>query len=231
MPEGQALQTLQSSHLKDVAYEAIRQALTDLTLPPGTSISENWLVSQLGISKTPIRHALTRLEQEGLVETVPFKGTFASPARDEDARDLLEVRTVLECAAATRVAKQASVEDLDRLRDLAEAGASAEAAGAHSDALRSIGDFHTELVNLAGNPWLTRSYDALGGPLERLRSISGSEATSVEDSAAEHLAIVDALADGDAQRGTRLLESHIERVLALYLEGNPFRDPPTESSD
>lgn len=226
MVEGQALRTLQSSHLKDVAYEAIREALTDLTLPPGTSISENWLVSQLGISKTPIRHALTRLEQEGLVETVPFKGTFAAAARDEDARDLLELRIVLELAAARRVAKTASTEDLDRLRGLANEGASAEAAGDHTDALRRIGDFHSELVGLAANPWLTRSYAALLGPLDRLRSISGSDAGTVEDSTAEHLEIVDALADGDGDRAARLLEVHIERVLALYLQSNTFSTPP-----
>ena len=58
MPDERSLAALQTSHLKDDAYEAIRAALTDLTLPPGASISENWLVSQLGISKTPIRHAL-----------------------------------------------------------------------------------------------------------------------------------------------------------------------------
>jgi DNA-binding GntR family transcriptional regulator len=219
MPEGPTLTTLQSSHLKDVAYEAIREALTDLTLPPGASISENWLVSQLGISKTPIRHALTRLEQEGLVETIPFKGTFAAASREEDARDLLELRIVLERAAAARVAQGASPEDLDQLRQLAIDGASAEAAGEHSDAMRRIGDFHIKLVHVAGSPWLSRSYDALGGPLDRLRSISSASGSSIEDSTVEHLAIVDALANGDGSLASDLLEAHTSRILALYMAG------------
>lgn len=219
MADERSLAALQTSHLKDDAYEAIRAALTDLTLPPGASISENWLVSQLEISKTPIRHALTRLEQEGLVHTIPFKGTFAADIRDDDARDLLELRIVLEQTAARRVASQATAADLDRLRELANEGASAEAAGEHRAALRRIGDFHLELVRLAGNPWLVRNYDALGGPLDRLRSISGANEDSIADSTAEHIAIVDALAGGDGELAAKLLGEHIDRVLVLYVAG------------
>jgi len=217
MADDRSLSTLQTSHLKDDAYGAIRAALTDLTLPPGSSISENWLVSQLGISKTPIRHALTRLEQEGLVRTVPFKGTFAAPTRDEDAKDLIELRIALERIAARRVAAQATPADLDHLRDLANEGAAAEIAGAHRDALRRIGDFHLELVRLSGNPWLMRNYDALGGPLDRLRFISGTSEDSILESTTEHVEIVDALAAGDGDLAADLLARHIERVLDLYI--------------
>lgn len=212
-----ALTPLQSSQLKDTAYDEIRQAITDLRLPPGAPISENWLVSQLGISKTPIRHALTRLEQEGLVETIPFKGTFAAETRDSDARDLMEVRAVLEIAAARRVAEHATLESIEGLRALATQGATSEAAGDHQGALRRIGDFHTGLIELADNPWLSRSYAALGGPLARMRSISGSLTNSVEDSTDEHLAIVDALAERDRDRAAELLTNHLDRVLALAL--------------
>ena len=217
MPDARPLQALQASHLKDDAYGAIRAALTDLTLPPGASISENWLVAQLGISKTPIRHALTRLEQEGLVRTVPFKGTFATPTRDEDARDLIELRISLERLAARRVASHATPEDLAHLRDLANQGASAEVAGAHSDALRRIGDFHVELVRLSSNPWLVRTYEALGGPLDRLRSISGANEESILASTAEHCEVVDALESGDGDRAADILGRHIERVLDLFV--------------
>ena len=217
MPDQRSLTTLQASHLKDEAYEAIRAALIDLTIPPETSISENWLVSRLGISKTPIRHALTRLEQEGLVYTVPFKGTFASAGHANDARDLLEVRTVLEQAAARRVAAEVDSTGLQHLRHLACAGASAEELGARSDALRNIGDFHVELVRLSGNPWLIRNYDALGGPLDRVRTISGASKASIVESTSEHNVIVDALEAGDADLASDLLDTHIQRVLALYV--------------
>ena len=221
MPDERTMVALQPSHLKDDAYEAIRAALTNLTLPPGGSISENWLVSQLGISKTPIRHALTRLEQEGLVHTIPFKGTFVADTRDTDAKDLLELRIVLERLAARRVASQAAESDLDHLRKLASEGATAEAAGEHKDALLRIGDFHVELVRLSGNPWLVRTYDALGGPLDRLRTISGASKESIVASTAEHLAIVDALAAGDGDRAAELLAEHIARILDLYVAGAP----------
>jgi DNA-binding GntR family transcriptional regulator len=79
MSEGKGLSRISSGHLKDAAYESLREAITNLDLAPGQAISENMLVKQLGVSKMPIRAALGRLEAEGMVETIPFKGTCVSP--------------------------------------------------------------------------------------------------------------------------------------------------------
>lgn len=223
------LSAIQSSYLKDVAYDEIRAAMMDLRLPPGAPISENWLVSLLGISKTPIRHALTRLERDGLVETIPFKGTFVAAARDEDAADIFELRAALEQVAARRLAARGKT-DLTSLRDRARAVSESEAAGDHDLALDEIAGFHEHLIELAGNPWLIRAHETISGPLERLRMISGAAQHSVEDSTEEHLAIVEAIDAGDGERAAELIEQHLGRVLRLY---HSMRDRPrsTDSSE
>jgi len=208
---------IKSVHLKDAAYEALRTAITNLDLAPGQAISENMLVEQLGVSKTPVRAALTRLEAEGMVETVPFKGTFVSLVDPDDARDVIELRVVLEVAAARVACESATAEDLDRLTQLAKVASLDEAAGEHRSALRDIGLFHDFLVELSGNQRLVSAFRSLQGPLMRIRALSGSESDSIEDSSLEHEQIAEAIIARDASAAAALLSNHLLRVLDLYL--------------
>jgi DNA-binding GntR family transcriptional regulator len=217
MAGDQALGPIKSVHLKDAAYEALRAAITSLDLAPGQAISENMLVQQLGVSKTPVRAALTRLEAEGLVETVPFKGTFVSLVDPGDARDVIELRVLLEVAASRVACERATDEDLQRLSDLAKVAGVDEAAGEHQSALRDIGLFHDFLVGLSGNQRLVSSFRSLQGALMRIRAMSGSESDSIEDSSFEHQQIADAIIQRDADASAELLSTHLNRVLELYL--------------
>jgi GntR family transcriptional regulator, rspAB operon transcriptional repressor len=208
---------LKSVHLKDAAYDALLAAITNLDLEPGQAISENMLVEQLGVSKTPVRAALTRLEAEGMVETIPFKGTFVSTVHPDDARDVIELRVVLEVAAARLACERATPEELDRLMELAHVASVDEAAGEHLSALRDIGRFHEFLVELCGNRRLVSSFQLLQVPLMRISALSGSNRSSIEDSSVEHAAVAAAITAGDSDLAAELLSTHLYRVLDLYL--------------
>lgn len=218
MNEKQRLAPIKSVHLKDVAYEALHRAITNLDLMPGQAISENMLVEQLGVSKTPIRAALGRLEAEGMVETVPFKGTFVSSVSDQDARDLIELRTALEVASATAACERATDEQLEELRQFARAASLDEAAGKHESALNDIGEFHDRLVRLSGNARLESAFSTLNGPLKRIRTLSGAKPDSIDASSDDHEKIIDAVAERNAERAARLVKDHLHRVLDLYLK-------------
>src|SRR5437762_8309628 len=99
----------------DWVYEELKSAIVDLRLAPGDPLREATLADQLGVSKTPIREALTRLEQEGLVETTSFKGAVVSGYSSADLEEIYELRELLEGAAARAAATSASEETLDRL--------------------------------------------------------------------------------------------------------------------
>lgn len=204
---------INSVHLKDAAYEALRTAITNLELAPGQAISEKMLVEQLGVSKTPVRAALTRLEAEGMVETVPFKGTFVSLVEPDDARDVIELRVVLEVAAVRLACERATRDDLHGLTELAKVPTASE----HGAALRGIGLFHESLIGLSGNQRLVASFRMLQGPLMRISALSGSEPGSIEDSSVEHAAIAAAIVASDPDLAAELLSTHLYRVLDLYL--------------
>ncbi len=216
MSRSMGLSPISSVHLKDAAYLAIRDAITSLDLEPGRAISENMLVKQLGVSKTPIRAALGRLEAEGLVVTVPFRGTFVRTADDRDARGLTDLRIALESAAVRAVCVSATDEELAGLQDVAYQARMEEAFGEHESALRGIGDFHDRLVSLAGNEWLEAAYMAISGPIARIRVLSGDRSSSIDASSSEHVDIVKALVSRDADCAVSLIETHLNRVHELY---------------
>ena len=91
----------------DWVYEEVREAIIDLRLQPGEPLREATIAEQLGVSKTPVREALTRLEQEGLVETTSFKGAVVSGYSAEDLQEIYELRELLEGAAARAAAESA----------------------------------------------------------------------------------------------------------------------------
>ena len=216
MSQSTSLSPISSTHLKEAAYLAIRDAITTLELEPGRAISENMLVKKLGVSKTPIRAALGRLEAEGMVVTIPFKGTFVRAVDDLDTRGLFELRIALESAAVRAVCVRATDDELAGLRDVAYQASMEEAVGEHESALRGIGDFHDRLVFLSGNVWLEAAYVAISGPLARIRVLSSGQPSSIDTSSSEHVELVEALVRRDADSAVLLIETHLNRVRDLY---------------
>ena len=100
----------------DWVYEEVRGAIIDLRLQPGTPLREAAIAEQLGVSKTPVREAIGRLEQEGLVETTSFKGAVVSCYSQDDLREIYELRELLEGAAARTAAEDASEERSEERR-------------------------------------------------------------------------------------------------------------------
>ena len=95
----------------DWVYEELKGAIVDLRLAPGDPLREASLAERLGVSKTPIREALTRLEQEGLVETTSFKGAVVTRYSRQDLLEIYELRELLENAAARAAAESMSEQD------------------------------------------------------------------------------------------------------------------------
>src|SRR4051812_49803721 len=113
----------------DWVYEEIRGAIVDLRLEPGAPLREAAIASQLGVSKTPVREALGRLEQEGLVEATSFKGAVVTNYSERDLQEIYELRELLEGVAVRAAASDADDETLAALRDVIERSRAARDAG------------------------------------------------------------------------------------------------------
>jgi len=186
------------------AYTDLRAAILSLDLVPGERLSERGLESVLGASRTPIRAALMRLENEGLTRRAG-RGWQVSPIDLAEVRAVMEYREAIEAAAVALAVERAGDDELVALRELA---------GAHRDqddeetGLRDGGDFHVALARLSRNQFLA---DAMNGALTRLSRTRWLEVRTPESRAqarTEHLEIVDAVASRDAERACALAAAH-----------------------
>jgi DNA-binding GntR family transcriptional regulator len=196
----------------DWVYEEVRGAIIDLRLQPGTPLREAGIAEQLGVSKTPVREAIGRLEQEGLVETTSFKGAVVSGYSETDLREIYELRELLEGAAARSAAEAASEETLSRLRSTVERGRELQAAGRLEDLAELLGEFDEIVYAQVANQRVRALIDNLRAHLARIGKLTEGIPGRVEASVDEHAVIVDAIAAKDPGEAERRMRAHIRSV-------------------
>lgn len=207
----------------DWVYEEVRQAIIELRLKPGEPLREATMAEQLGVSKTPVREALARLEQEGLVETTSFKGAVVSGYSREDLQEIYELRELLEGAAARAAATSASDDTLTRLAALV-----AESRGLHAkedlEGLAALlGAFDLVIYEQVANERIRALIENLKAHLARIGRLTEEIPGRVKASVEEHAAIVEAIAARDADEAERSMRIHIRSVLADQLEAAEAR--------
>lgn len=193
--------------------EAIKHAILSGELRPGRPLVETDLAEVLGVSKTPVREALKTLAGAGLVTMSPYKGAVVRVVDDAEARQIYDVRLLLEPEALSRAAvtKQQSGDWRAAHQALARAD------GAPDQAERSLAnrDFHRELYAGCGNPLLVRMLDDLRDQTALVSAVAWRhdpdwlDTPSWEHEAAEHRAVLRAAEEGDADRAASLLRAHI----------------------
>lgn len=196
----------------DWVYEELKAAIVGLRLAPGDPLREAALAEQLGVSKTPIREALTRLEQEGLVETTSFKGAVVSGYSRQDLLEIYELRELLESAAVRAAAESMSEQDrarLDRIsaqsRKLAK---NKDAAGLAA----LLSEFDDVVFDQVGNSRIRALIENLRDHLTRIGLLTAEIPGRVEASVDEHEKIVNAIAAHDPQQAERQMKAHIRSV-------------------
>jgi len=197
------------------AYEALHEAIVSAELEPGRQLSENELADMLGVSRTPVREALVRLQDERLVVIVPQLGTFVTRISPEAVADAAFVREALECAAVRLTAQKADGEGLSQLQSNlgAQDRASAVADPVAFDRLDAA--LHGLLCELSGHPVAWRLSQRANGHLERIRRLSLREPAYLSEMVREHHAVVAAVAEQDADAAERALREHLRTVPSL----------------
>lgn len=193
-------------------YNAIRQAIIDGKVPADARVTEAGLAKQLQVSKTPVREALLRLKEVGLIESDgPRVGRIVRPSRTR-TRDAYEIRESLEATSARLAAERGTKEALAAAKRAAEKTLDA-AHRSDIPAYRTADEaFHAAVAVAGGNLHLARLIDNVNALISALRQrdIPGVDASVV--CAKHHMAIVDALLDGDADRAAALMVEHVRHV-------------------
>jgi len=200
---------LEIKSLALVVLDEIRGRILTGDFRPGQKINESEIATKLGISRSPVREAFRVLEGEGLITTLPRKGSFITDISAQDLEELFEIRGILECHAIDCIKKRAK-KSPDELRALIEEVG--RELLRKPDAFTVISGFHFNLVELSNNYRLIELYKILGVSLRRYQLIYLSKNGQREINLEHHLGIVNALKRGDYSEAKRLLKSEIRYV-------------------
>jgi DNA-binding GntR family transcriptional regulator len=214
-----------SSPRVEVAYEALRRAIIEQALLPGSRLPEDQIGAHFGISRTLVRTILVRLHIVGLVDALPKRTVTVAKPTLEEAKDIFEVRRALEREAVRltisrwRPAFGAELEGHVREEERAKA--------ARDDRLsiRLAGEFHIKLAGMSGNRVLERSLAELVSRCSLILAAHGRPHSS-ECAVNEHSEIIRALREGDAAAATALMDDHVgsvekRAVIDESIEGAP----------
>ena len=201
-------QSISAPLIRTSIYERIRSEILSCELRPGVQVQERDLTERYEVSKSPIRDALLRLEAENLIEVMPRKGYRVRPISVADARELYEMRSILERACVVRLidtGTEAQFRELDEFRE----------GPACTDLARWIGynrDFHLAIAAGCGNARLARATREVLEQFDRLTfvSVSSSESGGLSRFVQEHGAIIDAVQRRDKRAAATLLKEHVE---------------------
>ncbi|MEV5873747.1 GntR family transcriptional regulator [Streptomyces sp. NPDC052101] len=193
----------------DRVYAHVKQGVLDRRYEGGTLLTEGELAEAVGVSRTPVREALLRLEVEGLIRLYPKKGALVLPVSAQEIADVVETRQLVEEHAA-RKAVPAPPGLLDRLTELLELQKKQAAAGDLAGAAVTDRNFHAEIVRSGGNEILSRLYDRLRDRQLRMGvAVMHSHPDRIAKTLAEHEEILDALRAGDAEAAVEVVHRHV----------------------
>lgn len=191
-------------------YDALRRDIITLRHAPGASLTEAQLAAIHGTSRVPIREACRRLQQDGLLVGVPYKGYTVTAISTDDVRDAFELRAVLETSALQLTEGRATGRDFDRLQRLAEADYTFHDRASYSRFLDLNREFHVRLASLAGNARLTRTLADLLGSMLRFFHLGLDLGDYGDEMRCEHQELIDRLRAGDTNGATRCLQEQIQ---------------------
>ena len=193
-------------------YDRLKDAIITGTLRPLERISENKVAADFGLSRTPVRQALQRLEAEGLIQVVPKRGSFVSRPTVEDILEIYQIRTPLEGVCARVAAERIEEEQLVLLDRLVKIEQGRGPGKAPDRSLRAAAQFHAVIAGCSRNQRMATLLADLQNQVHRVRVLWPSTVARLTDTWMEHARIVDALRAHDGAEAERLMVEHLERA-------------------
>lgn len=204
--------------LREIVFETLREAIISGQLAPGERLMEVQLAEDMGVSRTPVREAIRKLELEGFVVMVPRKGAYVADMTAKDVADVFEIRAALESLACGLAAERITEGELDELEKMLHRVA--DSVGQHDlEALvQADTDFHDMLYRASRNQRLVQIISNLREQIQRFRAISLAAPGRMQQTLEEHKRLVEAVAERDVARAAQLAQEHIENAENQMLE-------------
>ncbi|NLO98213.1 MAG: GntR family transcriptional regulator [Peptococcaceae bacterium] len=201
--------------LREIVLEALRDAIVKGVLEPGERLMEIQLAEELGVSRTPVREAIRKLELEGFVVMIPRKGAYVAGVSYKDIKDVFEIRAALEGLAAGLAAEKITddeIEQMERVLHYEKEPATLE------EMVQNDTDFHALLYKASRNERLISILGNLREQIQRFRTTSLAVPGRPKYAIQEHRAIVDAIAKHDVEEAQSLATAHIENAAKVMFD-------------
>ena len=205
--------------LRELVYDRLRELIVVGELKPGTRLMEVDLANEMGVSRTPIREAIRKLEQENLVVIKERRGAYVSEISVKSMIDILEVQSNLEGLAAYLAAYRMNKSQQEELLETQNAFEKAVASGDVNRIMEMDERFHDQLVQSSQNDHLIRLVEQLNESVVRFRYIYYQDLRRVEEMIPEHQSILDAIIESRAEKARNAAYSHIDKLKDMVLRG------------
>ena len=204
--------------LRDVIFETLRKAIINGEIKPGERLMEVSLAEQMGVSRTPVREAIRRLEAEGLVTMIPRKGTHVSEVTVIDIMDVLEVRAALDKLATGLAAKNINPNQIKCVENIHKQFINYVEKHNIEAAIRKDIEFHDIIYSISGNPRLVAVSSSLREQIYRFRVMYMSDTIIAENVGQEHAEMLDALRNNEEKKAAELAEEHIRHQMETIIK-------------
>ena len=205
-----ALDPIEMTPLRVRVAERLRAAIVTGKLRPGDALTETALAAQLNVSRAPVREAIQDLENDGLVETVAYRGKRVKPLTVREVLEIREMRQHFEVMAVRRIVDHGT--SVEALRGPCEAMDEAAAAGDREALIAADEAFHRTLIRLSDHDLLAQLWAGLYPRIHQIMSLRNDQDVDLADIAGTHPPIVDALQSGDVTCAVRLVSEHFDAL-------------------
>ena len=192
----------------EFAYRELRQRIIDMRLPPGAPLDEEALMADLELGRTPLREAVKRLETDRMLVVYPRRGTFVAEVSIRDLGEISDARRVLEAFAARRAAELASDEDRGKLRSCLEALEHAPE-GTNQSSIDLDAQIHRTVYATMRNSYVEATLIQYFALSQRMWNFVLAGLAPISGNVQEHVDLLRAIIDGDADKAARLAEEHV----------------------
>lgn len=204
--------------LRDQIYQMVRNMIIMGQLKPGEAINEILIAENLGVSRTPVREAVKRISDEGLVRVIAQTGTFVSPISRDGLEEAYVIRRALEMESARRAAPKFDTAAAEGLEDNIAAHRLAITRGRYTTAIQLDDVFHRTIAEICGFPAIWRAVDISKAQMDRGRYMAIPKPGYGDQTIEQHTAILEALRRKDPEGSARAMENHLETSFRNTLE-------------
>ncbi|MBO4725171.1 MAG: GntR family transcriptional regulator [Firmicutes bacterium] len=218
------LEIKKHKRLSEVVYDQLRQEILAGTILPGTRMMEIELSTKLGVSRTPIREALRKLEKEGLVVVEPRHGAYTSQVSKADMIGILEVRQHMDKLAASYAATRGTAADFAHLEDCAAAYEAATKTKDSHEIIKCDERFHEAIAEASHNTTLLTIVTELQDMVVRFRYMYYNDPDIVQSMIEEHKEIIAAIKSGKEDKASEVAGRHIDGLITFIEESQKLAD-------